>query len=82
MKNANAIEQFDPDKQRELDQLLEKNQFVALDSDEAARLRKLVDEAERLMLRNAEGNERGLVSSQHHDDLLPQQDALPSQLHA
>jgi len=54
MKNTDAIEQFDPDKQREMDQLLEKNQLVALDSDEAARLRNLVDEAERLMVKNAE----------------------------
>ena len=54
MKTANLIEQFDPDKQREMDQLLEKNQHVALDKGDATRLRELVDNAERLMVRNAE----------------------------
>ena len=54
MKNVDLIEQFDPDKQREMDQLLEKNQYVTLDKSEAARLRELVDNAERLMVRNAE----------------------------
>ena len=54
MKQTNAIEKLDPDKQLEMDQLLEKNQQAALEKIEETRLRELVNEAERLMVKNAE----------------------------